>query len=101
MDLDGNDSISFSEFLGFIQKVLKESGEEAKDEDSQKHKINDEEKEYFSKIIQDTLSEDDLCKRYFPIDPQSKDLFKAVDDGVIFCKLVNHFQHSSDDSSPI
>jgi plastin-1 len=54
-----------------------------------KHTYAIEERECFSRVINQSLKDDEDCKEMLPIDPETEDLFKAVDDGIIFCKLVN------------
>jgi hypothetical protein len=35
------------------------------------------------------LKDDENVKEFVPINPESEDLFTAVGDGIILCKLIN------------
>jgi plastin-1 len=36
------------------------------------------------------LKNDENCKKYLPIDPDTNDVFKILVDGIILCKLINN-----------
>ena len=51
--------------------------------------FSNEERSAFSKVVTQCLIKDPDCKKYFPIDPETNDVFKILCDGVVLCKLVN------------
>ncbi|CAL9707471.1 unnamed protein product [Knipowitschia caucasica] len=53
------------------------------------HTIADEERHAFANYINESLKEDPDCS-HLPINPNDGSLFKAVADGIILCKLINH-----------
>ena len=49
-------------------------------------------------MVTERLGNDEECKKYFPIRPNTKDLFTILTDGVVLCKLVNCAQpHTIDE----
>lgn len=117
MDLDDSGNISFNEFLTFIYDITQQMKGESKaqtvhttdkagnqitettGERGSKHTYSAEEKECFARVINETLKDDELCMsmELIPIDPKTNDLFHVVDNGVIFCKLVNKIQKDTVD----
>lgn len=103
VDLDGDGELSFGEFLILLlaQKegasaegvpiTLAKSGKDfvEKVSGNSKHSYQVEERECFTRVINQSLEKDDHCSSLLPIDPDSEDLFKIVDNGIILCKLVN------------
>ncbi|KAK7895601.1 hypothetical protein WMY93_020926 [Mugilogobius chulae] len=53
------------------------------------HTIGEEERRAFANYINVSLKDDPDCAR-LPINPENDSLFKAVSDGIILCKLINH-----------
>lgn len=53
------------------------------------HSYSNDEKEVFCKLINDILKADEELKEIIPIDPETDDLFHALEDGIILCKLLN------------
>jgi len=51
--------------------------------------FSNEERSAYAKVISECLFKDKDCAKYFPIDPESNDVFLVLKDGVILCKLVN------------
>ncbi len=43
----------------------------------------------FSKILNYQLKDDEDCKKYLPLDPETNDLFNCQKDGIVLCKLIN------------
>ncbi|XP_054647199.1 plastin-3-like isoform X2 [Dunckerocampus dactyliophorus] len=54
------------------------------------HSISEQERFAFANYISSTLEEDPDCKHVLPIDPNTGALFKALADGIVLCKLINH-----------
>ncbi|XP_033829978.1 plastin-3-like [Periophthalmus magnuspinnatus] len=53
------------------------------------HTIGMEERHAFANYINVSLKDDPDCS-HLPIDPNNDSLFKAVSNGIILCKLINH-----------
>ncbi|KAJ0050154.1 hypothetical protein NL108_013173 [Boleophthalmus pectinirostris] len=53
------------------------------------HTIAEEERHAFANYINVSLKDDPDCSN-LPIDPNNDSLFKAVSNGIILCKLINH-----------
>lgn len=52
-------------------------------------------------MVTHLLSGDEDCKNYFPIRPNTKDLFTILKDGVVLCKLNNCIQKGTIDERVI
>ena len=104
LDLDGDGELSFGEFLLLLVAQKKEDSPAAEStvtttkagkevvetlSGSSKHTYAVEERECFSRVINLSLEKDEECKGLIPIDVDSDDLFKAVNNGILLCKLVN------------
>ncbi|MEE6471166.1 hypothetical protein FKM82_009200 [Ascaphus truei] len=53
------------------------------------HSYSEEEKVAFVNWINKALEKDPDCKHVIPMDPDTDDLFKAVGDGIVLCKMIN------------
>uniref|UniRef100_A0A8B9H8Y2 Lymphocyte cytosolic protein 1 (L-plastin) n=1 Tax=Astyanax mexicanus TaxID=7994 RepID=A0A8B9H8Y2_ASTMX len=53
------------------------------------HSYSEEEKVAFVNWINKALEKDPDCKHVLPMDPSSNDLFTAVGDGIVLCKMIN------------
>uniref|UniRef100_H3CLL5 Lymphocyte cytosolic protein 1 (L-plastin) n=2 Tax=Tetraodon nigroviridis TaxID=99883 RepID=H3CLL5_TETNG len=53
------------------------------------HSYSEEEKVAFVNWINKALEKDGDCKHVLPMDPSSNDLFTAVGDGIVLCKMIN------------
>uniref|UniRef100_A0A4W4ELK8 Calponin-homology (CH) domain-containing protein n=1 Tax=Electrophorus electricus TaxID=8005 RepID=A0A4W4ELK8_ELEEL len=53
------------------------------------HSYSEEEKVAFVNWINKALEKDQDCKHILPMDPSSDDLFTAMGDGIILCKMIN------------
>uniref|UniRef100_A0A8D0D664 Lymphocyte cytosolic protein 1 (L-plastin) n=1 Tax=Sander lucioperca TaxID=283035 RepID=A0A8D0D664_SANLU len=53
------------------------------------HSYSEEEKVAFVNWINKALEKDEDCKHVLPMDPNSDDLFTAMGDGIVFCKMIN------------
>jgi len=65
------------------------------------HTIRIEEEVAFSNWINRNLSDDPDLKRHLPVDTDSGDLYKKVQDGLILCKLINLAQPDTIDERAI
>lgn len=102
-DSDHNNTIEFGEFLTIMHsihsghasgglanvvkaatKLFQVAGADA----NAVHSFSEEEKVAFTTHINRILAGDPHLP-YLPLDPESMDLFSAVEDGVLFCKLIN------------
>jgi len=54
-----------------------------------KHTVVDEEQVAFANWINKNMLPDPDCKKYLPLDPNSKDLYTKTGDGILYCKLIN------------
>jgi len=106
VDLDKNGTIEFEEFCTFVDKLR--SGKASSDKGfgevmtknanvnvvasktGAQHSFSDEEKASFGDYINDCLKNDaDLKHIGLPLNPDGMDLFRAVKDGILICKLIN------------
>ncbi|MEE6496591.1 hypothetical protein FKM82_002426 [Ascaphus truei] len=53
------------------------------------HSYSEEEKYAFVNWINKALENDPDCKHVIPMNPNTNDLFKAVGDGIVLCKMIN------------
>jgi len=105
VDTDSNGTIEWDEFCVFMAKlrsgkasnahgfgavVTKNANVNVVKSDHASHSFSDEEKASFTDYINDVLSSDvDLKHLKLPMNPDSLELFTAVRDGILMCKLIN------------
>ncbi|XP_035872681.1 plastin-3 isoform X2 [Phyllostomus discolor] len=53
------------------------------------HSYSEEEKYAFVNWINKALENDPDCRHVIPMNPNTDDLFKAVSDGIVLCKMIN------------
>uniref|UniRef100_I3KFV8 Plastin-3 n=1 Tax=Oreochromis niloticus TaxID=8128 RepID=I3KFV8_ORENI len=53
------------------------------------HSISEQERFAFANYLNSALEKDPDCQHVLPINPNTEDLFKAVGDGIMLCKLIN------------
>ncbi|XP_008326015.1 plastin-2 [Cynoglossus semilaevis] len=53
------------------------------------HSYSEEEKVAFVNWINKALEKDSDCKHLLPMNPDTNDLFTAVNDGILLCKMIN------------
>ncbi|KAM8857077.1 plastin-2 [Synchiropus picturatus] len=53
------------------------------------HSYSEEEKVAFVNWINQALEKDPDCQHVLPADPNNDDLFRAVGDGIVLCKMIN------------
>ena len=63
--------------------------------------FSEEERAAYVKLINETLADDEICKKYLPINPDSNDIFDRLKNGVILCKLINKIQENTIDDRVI
>ena len=56
------------------------------------HSYSVEEKTAFSTCINNMLDGDEILNRLMPLNVNSEDLFDKVNDGLLFCQLINRIQ---------
>ncbi|XP_006639269.2 plastin-2 [Lepisosteus oculatus] len=107
-DLNNDGQISFDEFINvvhglkstevaktFRKAINKKEGICAVGGTSQQscagtqHSYSEEEKYAFVNWINKALEKDPDCQHVLPMDPNSDDLFSAVGDGLVLCKMIN------------
>lgn len=105
VDLNKDKKISFSEYLTMMKK-FKDHGEEnhftrivtkagkgilrvGSSSDSSFQSFSEEERTAFVKVINTALIDDEVCKKYLPINPDTNELFTMLKNGIILCKLIN------------
>jgi len=104
VDKDANGTVEFDEFCEFVEKLragkassssgfgnvfTKNSVNVVASQHAQ-HSFSDEEKEGFVDYINDCIASDpDVKYLGFPLNPKGMDIFTAVKDGVLLCKLIN------------
>lgn len=116
-DLDKNSSVEFKEFLALMKKhtahanVKRSSFSEMVDKtgkviqklgnEASFSSFSNEERSAYAKVIVECLYKDPDCQKYFPIDPETNDVFKILTDGVILCKLINCAENGTIDERVI
>ncbi|XP_076878912.1 plastin-3 [Brachyhypopomus gauderio] len=107
-DKDKDNRISFDEFLSIFQElkgsqvaktfrkainrkegILAIGGTSELSSAGTQHSFSEEERFAFVNWINTALEKDPDCKHVLPMDPNTDDLFKAVGDGVVLCKMIN------------
>jgi len=105
VDKDKNGTIEFDEFCDFVVRlrqgktsstsgfgniVSKNANLNVVQSQHASHSFSDEEKEGFVEYINDCIASDpDVKYLGFPLNPKGMDIFSAVKDGVLLCKLIN------------
>jgi len=105
VDMDHNGTIEWEEFVQFIIKlrsgkanaekgfgavITKSANVNVVASAHASHSFSDEEKASFVDYINDVLGKDpDLKHLRFPINPEGMDIFSAIKDGILMCKLIN------------
>ena len=118
INLEDPEHMKFSEFLMMMQKLV---GKDKKitldsfknkagkamvrvskgDNSMQFQTFSEEERTAYVKVINSSLADDPICKKYLPIDPDSNEVFDRIKDGVILCKLINKAQEGTIDERVI
>ncbi|KAJ8254890.1 hypothetical protein GJAV_G00198500 [Gymnothorax javanicus] len=107
-DTDKDGQISFDEFVSIFQQVkgshvaktfrqainrkegiLAIGGTSELSSEGTQHSYSEEEKFAFVNWINKALEQDADCKHVLPMNPETDDLFTAVADGIVLCKMIN------------
>ena len=118
VDLNSDSVLQFSEFLGIMKQIKSKDDNNvqldqfttktgkamvkfAKKDSIQFQTFSEEERAAYVKVINSSLANDSLCKKYLPINPDTNELFDKLKDGVLLCKLVNKAQEGTIDERVI
>ena len=118
VDLNSDSVLQFSEFLGIMKQIKSKDDSNvqldqfttktgkamvkvAKKDSMQFQTFSEEERAAYVKVINSSLANDSLCKKYLPINPDTNELFDKLKDGVLLCKLVNKAQEGTIDERVI
>ena len=118
IELSDPTHMKFTEFLQMMKKLVDKEG--AIQIDSFKNKagkamvriskgdngmqfqtFSEEERTAYVKVINSSLADDPICKKYLPISPDSNEVFDRIKDGVLLCKLINKAQEGTIDERVI
>ncbi|KAI2657257.1 Plastin-3 [Labeo rohita] len=107
-DKDKDNKISFDEFVSIFQElkssdiaksfrkainrkegILAIGGTSELSSAGTQHSFSEEERFAFVNWINTALEKDPDCKHVLPMNPNKDDLFKAVGDGIVLCKMIN------------
>lgn len=104
IDLNNDKKISFSEYLSMMKK-FKDHGDESNftrivtkagkgilrvgSSEFSYQSFSEEERTAFVKVVNTVLIDDEVCKKYLPINPDTNELFTMLKNGIILCKLIN------------
>ncbi|XP_062380558.1 plastin-3 isoform X2 [Sardina pilchardus] len=107
-DKDKDNKISFDEFLSIFQElkssdiaksfrkainrkegILAIGGTSELSSEGTQHSFSEEERFAFVNWINTALEKDPDCKHVLPMNPNTDDLFKAMGDGIVLCKMIN------------
>ena len=118
VELADPSQITFSEFLMMMKKIVDKEGKikldsfknkagkamvrvSKGDNSMQFQTFSEEERTAYVKVINSSLADDPVCKKYLPIDPESNEVFDRIKDGVLLCKLINKAQEGTIDERVI
>ena len=118
VDLADPSHMTFSEFLMMMKKLVDKEGKiqldsfknkagkamvrvSKGDNSMQFQTFSEEERTAYVKVINSSLADDPVCKKYLPIDPDSNEVFDRIKDGVLLCKLINKAQEGTIDERVI
>lgn len=107
-DRNKDGKISFNEFVYIFQEVKSSDiaktfrkainrkegicalgGTSELSSEGTQHSYSEEEKYAFVNWINKALENDPDCRHVIPMNPNTDDLFKAVGDGIVLCKMIN------------
>lgn len=105
VDLNDNKQVEWNEFLimmknfykagketGFT-KMISKSGlnffRVGNDSSNSFSTFSEDERSAFVRVINQFLSQDEVCKKYLPINPDTMELFAVLKNGILLCKLIN------------
>ena len=104
IDLNNDQKISFVEYLSMMKK-FKDHGDDSHftrivtkagkgilrvgSSEFSYQSFSEEERTAFVKVVNTVLIDDEVCKKYLPINPDTNELFTMLKNGIILCKLIN------------
>ena len=104
IDLNNDQKISFAEYLSMMKK-FKDHGDDSHftrivtkagkgilrvgSSEFSYQSFSEEERTAFVKVVNTVLIDDEVCKKYLPINPDTNELFTMLKNGIILCKLIN------------
>lgn len=104
MDLNKDGQIQFSEYATVLKGIYNNESHQLEAKTDKKgvkgfkvrgstttgfSTFSEEERTAYVKVINTTLKDDEDCKKYLPMDPNSMEIFNFMQDGIILCKLIN------------
>ncbi|CAN9514674.1 unnamed protein product [Ophioblennius macclurei] len=108
LDKDNDSRISFEEFTAILsdlkddelaqkfkkalnkrEGIVNLGGTSEISSEGTQHSISEQERFAFANYINSKLSSDPDCADVLPINPSTEQLFKAVENGIVLCKLIN------------
>ena len=118
VDIVDPEHMTFTEFLHMMKKLVDKDGQiqldsfvnkagkamvrvSKGDNSMQFQTFSEEERTAYVKVINSSLADDPVCKKYLPIDPDSNEVFDRIKDGVLLCKLINIAQEGTIDERVI
>ena len=109
--------MTFTEFLNIMKQFAKDENVQVDSFKTKKGKamvrvskgdnsfqfqtFSEEERTAYVKVINSSLADDPICKKYLPIEPDSNEVFDRIKDGVLLCKLINKAQEGTIDERVI
>ncbi|XP_064599955.1 plastin-3-like [Liolophura sinensis] len=101
LKLEKDFAVNFKKMVHKRDNIETHSGMSEASSQGTTHTVRKEEQVAFSDWINSNLRDDPDCKKYIPFDPEGKDLFEKMKDGIILCKLVNLAQNDTIDERAI
>ena len=118
VDIADPEHMTFTEFLHMMKKLVDKDGKiqldsfvnkagkamvrvSKGDNGMQFQTFSEEERTAYVKVINSSLADDPVCKKYLPIDPDSNEVFDRIKDDVLLCKLINKAQEGTIDERVI
>ena len=116
-ELKDKEHMTFTEFLNIMKQFAKDENVQVDSFKTKKGKamvrvskgdnsfqfqtFSEEERTAYVKVINSSLADDPICKKYLPIEPDSNEVFDRIKDGVLLCKLINKAQEGTIDERVI
>ena len=116
-ELKDKEHMTFTEFLNIMKQFAKDENIQVDSFKTKKGKamvrvskgdnsfqfqtFSEEERTAYVKVINSSLADDPICKKYLPIEPNSNEVFDRIKDGVLLCKLINKAQEGTIDERVI
>ena len=118
VEIKDPEHMTFTEFLMMMKKLVDKEGKiqidsyinkagkamvrvSKGDNGMQFQTFSEEERTAYVKVINSSLADDPVCKKYLPIDPDSNEVFDRIKNGILLCKLINKAQEGTIDERVI